>query len=250
MYRTEYFDRECRRCKLSTGKAVAGQSSVPLNSILGIIVSDYPGANEEEMNLSLAPDKKKDKSKTSMAAGAYLRLFINHLFSNDLPEYYPIEDYFYFTNAIKCRKREEAVKDVQRKKCKETWLEVELSQLPNQVPILAAGSEAVKALIGLKETINNNRKKLLSYKDHPVIVTYNPINAERGALRMLVEPPDKVKKDLHILYDRRKATKYNISIAAQSKYWKPLLPGMNNYFFLQDLQLFKSQVKNYIKNNL
>ena len=247
MYRLEGFNRECTRCTLSTGKAVPGQSDCHPEDIVGIIVSDFPGINEEEICMSLAPDRGRDKIKTSMAAGAYLRLFINHLFNKDLPEFFPIEKFFYFTNAIKCKKKEEAIKDVQRRKCKETWFDLEISQLNPYLPILAAGSEAVKATLGLKENINKNRQKVLLYKQHPVIVTMNPINAERGTMKLLKAPEEIVRSDLDNLYQRRKASRYNINVIAAATYWKPLLPGSANWFFHKDLSLYKQEVLKYMK---
>lgn len=201
MYRANGFDEECARCNLSCKVAVPGQAEVPLNEVKLIVISAYPGNEEMKKGATLVPSDKE------VNAGRYLRLKIKSRFdkNDSIPEAYkPFERYVFFTNALKCPFTPNETIDTAIRSCKH-WLDIELDQLPPKAPILIAASQALHSLLG-KQSLYKAREKVLRYKDHPCIVTPNPIEGVRytpkiGPNNVQVPPvvgsiPWKIEKDL------------------------------------------------------
>lgn len=239
MYYQIPFDRNCSKCKLSCGVSVSGQSEVPFNKVLLIVVSAYPGNNEIQQNISLAPATKKGKA----TAGEYVRFCLNKLIRHcSLPE--PFSKYVYFTNAIKCSPFQNTVLTSHIDKCKEAWLDLELSQFDSKVPIMIASSQAVKALLGKKESLYANTNKVIYYEGHPCVVTPNPIEWERG-LAYKIDRYEDVLEDLITLHRKGKATKYQMEKLIKTRPWNPPAIGSSTYFVKRDLSLVLKEVINY-----
>lgn len=230
MYRPNGMDGKCSKCSLSTGRTIHGQSSVPLDKVLLILISAYPSTEEVKQGMTLAPSQK------FMNAGKYCRSAINLVFAEDefFKDFYPFSDYTFFTNAIRCSpllKREK--KDITKehiKKCS-GWFDLELKHLP-KVPILLAGSEPVKSLIGFDESMYGNRRTVHRIKGRDAVVTMNPIEPARYH-------PYEVQSSI--------SKRGKISITKRSM-MKPVF-GSPPYLFKQDLILVKELVKAYMINN-
>lgn len=250
VYRFE-INRKCNRCPLSTGKAVAGQSAVPFNQVKLIVVSSYPGKAEENVNMSLAPDTGRRSNSGQKPAGVFFRESLHYLFDSceDLPDLYkPFENYVYYTNVIKCRKSEVTITEKARDTCKSTWLDKELLLFNPYTPILLAGSDPVKGVLGKEYSIYSERNKVLYYKKHPVIVTENPINIEKGILSQLVasysDTFDNVRTILNTKMDERKKQSV-LDKVIKTKLIPPLF-GMSTYFFKQDMLNLREEVIKFI----
>lgn len=232
MYRPNGMDPKCARCSLTTGKSIHGQSEVPMDQVLLVLVSAYPSTEEIKQGITLAPSPKL------MNAGKYCRLALSSVFDNDpfFEAYKPFCDKVFFTNAIRCspliKKEKRDIKRTHLDQCK-GWLDKEMSEINSGVPILIASSEAVKTLLGFNESLYSNRRKVFTlYRDHPTVVTTNPIEPARYH-------PYQVD-----LYKKR-----NGAVGVKStKMMKPIT-GSPPYWFKQDLLLAKDLVKNYIQNN-
>lgn len=231
MYRPNGMDIKCTKCSLTTGRSVHGQSAVPLDKVLLVLISAYPSTEEVKQGITLAPSQK------FMNAGKYCRFALNSVFSKDeffssIPSF---SDYVFFTNAIRCspllKKEKKEVTKEHLSKCS-YWFDKELESLPTGVPILIAGSEAVKSLIGPNESIYANRRKVLSIKGHPSVVTMNPI-----------EPARYHPYELDISMTR------NGRVKIKKKSMMPAIFGSPPYWFKQDLLLVKDLVKEYINNS-
>lgn len=259
-YRIPNLNKDCRKCLLGEGKAVFGQSEVSFDQVKLIIISAYPGNREQQTGITLADNEKRkgkpDSNKFKIGAGEYLRYCLGFFFDKDKEfpeEYKPITKYTYFTNSIKCspqRGRDKITVVAKHiRTCRETYLINELDMFHPKVPILAAGSEATKALLGLDESLYNNRNKVNYYKDHPVIITTNPVDWEKYATKY-VDDIELARQDLVkiIRAGKLKNFKKKIDEVIKAKSWK-ILPGSNLYFVKQDLNLVKQEVIKYINNN-
>lgn len=235
------FNRRCSECSLSCQNAVTGQSVVPLNEVVLIVISAYPGSNEIKQNISLA----KGKSLTN--AGSFLRHSLNSFF-DDLTDYKPIEDYIYFTNIIKCspQKKGEPVTITPNhlKTCKSKWLDLELASLP-KCPILIASSEACFALLGTK--LNDSRNRVYTVEGRKAVVTYNPIEWERGAIKKIPDL-DRVESELDLVIPKVSKDSPIPAKIAKSTFWRPPPLGSALWFVHKDLQLLKPLVNKYVEN--
>lgn len=246
--------RNCTKCSLSTQKAVTGQSEVPHNQVKLIVISSYPGNAEEAVNLSLAPESNRRGSNNQTPAGVFIRKCFKYSFDVDplLPDKYkPFEKYTYWTNVIKCKTKGQTVKLEHIRTCKDSWLDKELLMFHPKTPILLAGSDPVKALLGEKETVFANRNRVLHYKQHPVIVCENPINIEKGMIRQLQLPYDQVYENVRALVKSQinQARKNKLLDAAIPTRAVPISFGMSNHFFRQDINNIKKQVIQFISDN-
>ncbi|MBD2201782.1 hypothetical protein H6G33_10525 [Calothrix sp. FACHB-1219] len=245
MYRLNRFNNACRRCNLSTGNSICGQSEVDFNEVELIVVSAFPGNQEVKDGISLSPG---DKNSSKMNAGKFLRLCLHWMFDLDVEvpsELKPFSEKVFYTNAIKCNPQKGQIKtqinNNHLDSCKD-WLKEEIDLFNRGQPILLAGSEACKSILGFKESIYNNRGIIHQYKNHPVVVTNNPIEWERGALKELVYG-DKTIEDLDKLFSRYKNPKKTfIDSILKSKYWTPIPLGSGLWFAKQDLLKVKQLV--------
>lgn len=237
---------KCRRCSLSSGKSIFGHSFGHLNNVQLIIISAYPAKEEIEKGYTLAPNAPKPRKNNQdneiyrMNAGRFLQASISKVFDDDLTfpsELKPFYNRIFFTNAIKCSplgyarqdKKQMDVTDTHLNICRE-WLELEIAEIAKSnptVPILLAGSEAVK-LIYKKEGVYNNRRKLHSYKGiHPVVITFNPVEPLRYALMEITK--HKVRGDGSMRVEA-------------INFLQPIPVGEMRYHWLNDLELVKQQV--------
>lgn len=228
MYRPNGMDSKCARCSLSTGKSVHGQSFVPLNKVLLILISAYPSTEEVSQNMTLAPSQKY------MNAGRYCRLALNSVFGEDA-FISSFSDYVFFTNAIRCspllKKDKKDITKTHLSKCSH-WFKQELNNLPPTVPILIAGSEAVKSLLGFNASIYANRRKVIYVQKHPAVITMNPI-----------EPSRYHPYDVDISVSKRG------KVTVTKKSMMTPIFGSPPYWFKQDLLLVKELVKGYMEKN-
>lgn len=160
----------CMRCKLSSNRKhnpIPGSSPCPLDEVRLIVVSSYPGAEEVRSGQSLSPSTGKNVN-----AGKILQTYLNRMSSG-------LYDYTYRTNCIKCPPRGAKGEELKqpRDMCK-NWLVPEIMELPPNVPILLAGSEAVQSVLG--KPLYDSRGEVYQYHNHPVVVTVNPIEVERA----------------------------------------------------------------------
>lgn len=264
MYRFEV-DKNCNKCVLGKSSggfacsgAISGQSDVEFSQVKLIVISSFPAGKDLSTKLSLAPnyDRKSvpDSNKAPVGGGEYLRhcleTFIDR--SKTFPkEFTPIDEFTYFTNAIKCspqRGRDKiTIVDKHRKACTNNWLINELTMFPNDVPILACGTDAVKGILGIDSKLYELRNRVNYYKQHPVIVTTNPSEWEKYIMKYV---PNIEESRGYIVKLMQNGTlkKYKKSIdkvIGVSK-WKEL-PGSPLYFIKQDLMLIKNEVIKYIK---
>jgi len=242
----------CTMCSLGKGntgkqRAIFGQSNCAPKNIALAVVSAYPGGEEIAQDLSLAPEREppkhnetayrryiENKNQLKMGAGAFLRLCLRNVFDNDpnFPSYLkPIEDFIFFTNAIKCSptigKQARKFGDREINTCS-SWLMEELNHCPDTIPILIASTQARKALLPELNGLYELRRKVYYWKQHPCLITMNPIEAERGTLKEIVE-----------------STEVKGVIVASKLRYSPLLPMSVPWHFHKDLQLIKKLVIEY-----
>jgi Uracil DNA glycosylase superfamily len=259
LYRFEV-DKKCNKCTLNCKEGtVSGQSEVPFSDVKLIVVSAYPGAREYKTNLSLAPsppDKQgiPNSNKSPVGAGEFLRFCFKLIDASKeiSQEFKPIEDFTYFTNAIKCTpqhgKDKITVTERHIKTCRDSWLLKEIDMFPPKVPIFVCANEAVKALLGTKESLYNNRNRINYYKEHPVIVSTNPVEWEKYVMKYV---PDIEESRQYVtkLIKTSSFPKYKKKIdeVIGVKKWEAL-PGSPLYFVKQDLNLVKQEIIKYINN--
>jgi hypothetical protein len=222
---------KCTSCSLSTGKSIHGQSEVPLNQVLLVLISAYPSTEEIKQDMSLAPSPKY------MNAGRYCRSALSAIFDSDpfFSNYRPFADYVFFTNAIRCcpllKKEKRDITKGHIEKCR-SWFDKEMTEINPGVPILIAGSEPVKSLLGFNEGMYDSRRKVFNlYKDHPTIVTLNPIEPSR------YHPNDAT------VYTKRNGKSFGLK---DIRMMTPIT-GSPPYLFKQDLILVKDLVRTYIE---
>lgn len=258
LYRFEV-DKKCTKCSLKCNEGtISGQSEVPFSNVKLIVVSNYPGYKEYKTGLSLPDnlDKKEFIPNSNIApvsAGEYLRYCLTQTIdkSKSIPEQFkPIQKYTYFTNSIKCTPQHGrdklTIKDTHIKKCRDSWLSKELELFPPKVPIFVCGSESVKAVLGIDKKLYDNRNKVNYYKDHPVIVSTNPVDWEKYVMRYV---PDIEESRGYIVKLMKSGAiqkyKKRIDQVIGVKRWYAL-PGSSLYFVTQDLNLIKQEVIKYI----
>jgi uracil-DNA glycosylase len=126
-------------------------------------------------------------------AGALLRTELTRMYGLDT------YTYCYITNIIKCNNREVTITDIHLTSCIRQWFIKEmdiLDQYVPSVPILVAGSAAIKGLTNLdaetrasydKITIAALRGDLTHYyKKHPLVFTINPVAVANCIMRLEV----------------------------------------------------------------
>lgn len=235
------FDTKCSACSLHTYKAVPGQSEVPFDKVKLMVISAYPSNLDETEGTSLTPDQKVGKDK---GAGSYLRFVLQGVFDSDprVPsDMKPFHRYCYLTNAIKCNKRESTIQDLHRRRCRDKWLLGEIAALPPNVPILLAGSDAVK-LLG-KYTVNNTRGQVLYYQDHPVVTTFSLIEVERGMSFLHTTDEVEIRQDMKkLLSIRKKLSNKDVDKLIKVRYWAPFPPLSMGWLFQKDINLVKDLV--------
>jgi len=250
--------KHCDKCALSCKDGtVGGQSKVPFSEVKLIVVSSYPTNKDYKSGQSLADNLERkgtpNSNKAIVGAGEYLRFCLGAFLdrSKDIPEQFkPIEDYTYFTNALKCNpqhgKDKITVVEKHIKICKDTWLTNELAQFQPTVPIFACSSEAVKALLGTDQSLYNNRNRVNYYKQHPVIVSTNPIEWEKYVM-YFVPDIEEARQNVVKLMKSGAIKKYkkNVDKVIGTSSWQAL-PGNPLYFVKQDLNLIKQEVVKYI----
>jgi uracil-DNA glycosylase len=248
MFRIQ-FDRKCNACDLTCGQAVAGQSNIPLDRVLLIIISSYPGISELQQNLSLVDSKSRNNINT----GAFLRMLFKAVFDADksIPDIYkPFENFVYFTNAVKCspsRGRDKlTIKPSHIAACKDIWLSKELNELSN-CPMLLASSEAVTAMLGKDKKLNTSRNTIHTVGDRKAVVTHNPTEWGRGAIKV-IKNKHEIDAEVDRLIEHSTNPHKSIDRLIKEDYWKPTPYGSTLWFVKQDLETLKTLVKEYIDN--
>lgn len=182
------FQRDCKVCELSSGKAVNGCGPDDLTKVRLIVISDHTGHYEEEENYTFVsnddrriPLKRKNgrmRPEGFRNAGSTLRHELRKLGLDSYEE-------VWLTNAIKCNPAQVKPQEKHAKLCTRTWLKQELALLDEycpKVPILIAGSIAYKSLQELAPELKTSLPKLrdcrrtnhYKFRNHPLVFTYNP----------------------------------------------------------------------------
>lgn len=233
------FNDTCRACKLahsdqSKDPPVAGGTSAKsFEDLKLIVISDHPGFYEVKYQYPMY-DNKPERDKKDLLrpnAGAYIRGIIESWKVNN--QYLNSYEDVYFTNAIKCNPGQKTVEKLHITQCSKVWLNLELLNIDKvnpTVPILVAGATAFKAMIpyleetdkgtNSKNNINKYRRRVLSYKRHPVVVTFNPASVASSIPRI----------------ETSKNLDYVISL--------PSLPVSPESIFYLDLQPLKELLEN------
>lgn len=256
MYRLNGIDSKCSLCKLGNYKAVFGQAESPPDKVALIVVSAFPGSSEVSQGISLCPQSAESKRLGKpMGAGEFLRLTFKALFDRDpeIPdELKPFEQHVFFTNAIKCNpqrgKDKTNITPAMIKTCRDAWLIPEIQQFDPRTPILLAAGEAVKSVLGKEYSLHTSRRQIHQVNDHPVVVTMNPIEAERGLIKEL-KNPEAAFEDLEKLFLKVKNPGKKVNQLLNSHYWKteegtPLL-GSIPWHWQKDMKLIKQEVLKY-----
>ena len=252
-------DKKCTKCSLKCNEGtVNGQSEVPFLNVKLIVVSSYPGNREYQSGLSLPDNLNRkatvpDSNRAAVGAGEYLRYCLTHFIdsSKEIPEQFkPIENFTYFTNAIKCTPQHGrdkiTVTEKHIKTCRDSWLTKELELFNPRVPIFVCGSESVKAVLGIKESLYKNRNKVNYYKEHPVIVSTNPVDWEKYVMKYVPNIEESRGYIVKLMKSGAiKKYKKRIDQVIGVKRWQAL-PGSPLYFVKQDLQLIKEQLIKYL----
>ncbi len=237
------FNPGCKNCNLFNNQAIGGHSFGQIDKVELIIVAAYPAMEEVKKGYSLASNLKKDKIDR-LNAGRYVEYSIKQTFDldNNVPvDLKPFYSRIAFTNMIKCSPFSKTgqkidVKDVHIKTCKQTWLEKEIRAIANfnpTCPILLCGSEAVK-LLHPKQKVYSSRRKEFTYNNtHPVIVTFNPVEAVRYTSNCITE--SRVNSKGRLLVNSIKPE-------------KPIVVGSTTWHWKQDMDLIKKLVLNNYNN--
>jgi len=189
------FDWQCRRCKFGGDEsgAVGGAGPDDLSQVRLLVISDYPGHLELQAGypfVAQAPVYKADRRRKLRLrwanAGAALRYALGELGLNGYTD-------CWLTNALKCNPRADTgkVKENELDPCSKAWLHQEvwtLHELHPKLPIWLAGSQALKAFQRTfkwqnKGSINDLRRRVHWWLDHPVVVTWNPAAYCRSEFR-------------------------------------------------------------------
>lgn len=164
----------CNRCPLGKDRKhppIPGCSPCPMGEVRLVVVSAYPGNEEVKSGQSLFPSPGK-----GVNAGKILQESIQTISKELGIDVYRLT---YRTNAMKCPTRgRSGDKLTQPREVCRGWLLEEISEVPAKVPILVAGSDAARSLLDLP--LYDSRGVVHYYEGHPVVVTVNPIEVERG----------------------------------------------------------------------
>lgn len=249
-------DPACRKCALACEgkKAIGGQSVCEFKDVKLIVIGAHPTDNDQRCQLSMADNPRRPLTPgarlvaptsgngNAIGAGEYLRYCFKVLIDGGkfLPAHYrPIEDFTYFTTAVKCNPQVGRIKTTiapkHLKTCKNEWLVAELDALPEGVPILACSNETVKMLLGPTANLYANRSKIHYYKSHPVVVTSNPADWEKCVMSYVASYDDAMKAALSLISVGGRSKKTTSEVLGYEP-WKAL-PGSPLYFVKQDLML-------------
>lgn len=259
MYRYN-INSNCTKCILGSKEGtIGGQSEVPFSEVKLIVIGNYPTGRDLRVDSSFSynPNSKgiPDSSKGNLSSGEFLRYSLNAVIdkSKDIPDAYkPITKYTYFTNALKCspqRGRDKiTVLEKHIRTCKQLWLNDELDQFPDRVPILLCSNEAVKSILGKDAKLYDSRNKINYYKSHPVIVSTHPTEWEKYSAKH-VPDIEEARQNIVKLIKANAINKFKkekkINKIIGCKRWKPL-PGSPLYFVKQDLSLILEEIIKYV----
>lgn len=178
---------------LPSNSPVNGSGPDDLSNVKLIVISDHPGAYESapsraypmfDNRLRADPDDP-DPIPQRPNAGALLRMALEEMFG--ICSYTEV----WTTNAVRCNPQEISIQEKHVKACVNSWLRSEIqivSRSAGLVPILAAGSQAFRAIKYLfpedfKHLPSQNecrRRSDLRVGGHPLVVTANPAVAARA----------------------------------------------------------------------
>lgn len=226
-------NKDCRNCSLSNG-AIAGIGPDDLTKVRLIVIGDYPGKMEKEVDVPFTSNdsqripRRLKSGVTSMLkprnGGSLMRMMLNNMGIDPYTE-------CWFTYAIKCNPAQNKPKEKQAKTCVKSWLIEELSMLDKYcptVPILIAGNVAFKSLSltfrdsdiykkTLKDCRRTNKYKLFS---HPLFFTFSPGSVCRSEWGV---------EDTCIIYKNR--------VQVTSKEILPSLPLSPMYIYQKDMDV-------------
>jgi len=253
------FDRGCKKCSLSTKKAVQGAGPNNLSNVKLIIISDHPGDYEERYgypfydNSAEASKRKKNKYGQLKGtyeppgfpnAGSYIRQLIHSKFGLDT------YNEVWCTNVVKCNPRGATIGSKHLRTCVRSHLIRELTEINNvvpNVPILIAGRHAFDG-IGyldktLKKQLGNSLREVRrtnSYKlwSHPLVFTFNPASVRDNEFRIekklgFREYTNRNKHRIRHIYDIRTL---------------PELPGSPRWIFNKDIEYLRELLIPTISN--
>jgi hypothetical protein len=240
------FNSGCNKCALFNNQAVGGHSFGKINEVELIIIAAYPAMEEVKKGYSLAPNTKKENID-KLNAGRYVEYSILQTFDKD-PEVPQSLKPFYnkiaFTNMIKCSPFNKVgdkldIKDKHIKTCKQTWLEKEIQAISHfnpTCPILLCGSEAAKLLAPKQKVYSSRRTEFLYNNTHPVIITFNPVEAVRYTSNEICESRINSK---------------GLIVVKATRPEKPIIMGSTTWHWKQDMDSIKKLVLNnyYQRNN-
>lgn len=184
------FDRHCQRCSLYKARPVGGAGPNDLSRVRLLVVSDYPGHYEVEAGYPFAVvnDEYRCRARAGTRwanAGALLRHGLLTLGLNSYTD-------CWLTNAVKCApKGEGKVTLSQTKPCAQYWLKPEVTTVlavRPDLPIWIAGSLALRVFCqtfdwDVPAKVNELRRRVHFYYQHPVVVTWNPAVYTRSEFR-------------------------------------------------------------------
>ena len=139
----------------------------------------------------------------------------------------------WITNAVKCSPQEIKLSEAHIKACN-FWLQDELNLIDSikpQVPILIAGSSALKALhridpsLKAYKSLRITRRQVIYWRLHPIVSTVNPAVIGRSEAR--IEAPGSVGLTPQNTYKINSVNSF------------PVLVGSPAWNFTQDLELLR-----------
>lgn len=191
------FDPACRRCPFGgPGRGpVGGAGPNDLRRVKLLVISDYPGRYEvdEGYPFVVVNDVYRKAKKQPLRwanAGALLRHGLGRLGLDTYTD-------CWLTNVLKCRAPDDKkVTETQVKVCAEVWLKQELDAITQAcpgVPIWIAGALALRVFCQttrwpVEPNVNLLRRQVLSWYQHPVVVTWNPAVYARSEFREAKAP--------------------------------------------------------------
>jgi len=187
------FDRHCRACPYGKENAVGGAGPDDLTAVRLLVISDYPGHYEVQEGYPFVPkppvyeNDRRRKLRMSWAnAGAALRYALGQLGLNGY-------DDCWLTNVLKCSPAAESgkVRETELDTCTRLWLHQEVWQLHlvnPRLPIWLAGNQALAGFRRAfkpfpKGGVNDFRRRVVYWLEHPVVVTWNPATYCRSEFR-------------------------------------------------------------------
>jgi uracil-DNA glycosylase len=190
------FKDYCKSCKLAhsdqqKNPPIAGTTLCKdLSHLKLIVISDHPGYYEVKNKYCMF-DNTTENNKKPLGrpnAGAYIRGILSSWRLDTDKE-------VYYTNAIKCEPGSKSILAEHIRLCRRKWLLpelIELDKLCPTVPILICGAKAFDAMASLmsetmldsEASLNQYRRQLLHYNNHPVVVTFNPASVASSIPRI------------------------------------------------------------------